>query len=72
MAAQLSTVALDEWRVTFVMAAGTSRRAFVMTIPATGEEGALDGAHQIALGINDASGHVWKLTNEFTAEAVGR
>jgi hypothetical protein len=60
----LSTVALQEFRVTFTLAAGSARRAFVFTIPAVDEKSALAGAYQMALGINDASGHVWKLTDE--------
>ncbi|BAL87355.1 hypothetical protein AMIS_21350 [Actinoplanes missouriensis 431] len=64
----LQTVALAEWRVAFVMAAGQSRRMFLFTIPAVDEESALAGAHLIADGINEASGHVWKLTSEFSAE----
>lgn len=72
MSNQLQTIALDEWRITFVMTAGQTRRAFTMTIPATDEKGALLGAHQIASGINESSGHVWKAGDEFTAELVTR
>lgn len=64
---KLNTVELTEWRITFVMAAGKSRRTFEMTIPATDRDSAVYGAHQIAMGINDATGHVWKLTDGFTA-----
>jgi hypothetical protein len=66
----LSTVALQEFRVTFTMAAGSARRAFVFTIPATDEEGALTGARLIADAIYDAAGHVWKLTDDFTVEVA--
>lgn len=65
-----SIAGLEDWKVTFVMAAGQWRRTFEMTIPAADEESALAGAHQIAIGINDSSGHVWKMTKEFTAEVA--
>ncbi len=70
MSSTLETVALTEWRITFVMVAGKTRRAFVMTIPAVNERSALNGVYLIADGINEASGHVWKLTDDFTAEQV--
>lgn len=68
--AGLSTVALDEYRLTFVMVTGRTRRTFVMTIPAASEEHAKNGALGLAYAINDASAHVWKMTGEVTAEAV--
>lgn len=70
MSQALETAALGEWRVTFTMHAGEARRVFVMSIPAVDEEHALHGAHQIALGINEATGYVWKLTSEFAAEVA--
>lgn len=66
-----TSVALDDYRVSFVMAAGNSRRTFTITIPATSEKAARDGAEQIAWGINEVSGHVWKMTAEVRVEAVG-
>lgn len=66
--AGLSTVALDEYRVTFTMAAGQARRTFIMTIPAASEEHALHGALGLAYAINVASGRIWKTAGEVTAE----
>ncbi|GIM88841.1 hypothetical protein [Paractinoplanes toevensis] len=61
---------LHEWRVTFTMGAGSARRAFVVQIPAVDEEHARKGAFGLALAINDAAGHVWKIGDEAVIERV--
>lgn len=61
---------LQEWRVTFTMAAGSARRTFVFTLPAASENHAKDGAYGLAYAVNDASRHVWKTTSEITVEKV--
>jgi hypothetical protein len=68
--AAASRIELAEWRVTFTMAAGEWRRTFSFDIPAASEEQALDGARGLAYAINDASAHVWKVTDAITATAV--
>jgi hypothetical protein len=61
---------LNDYTVTFTMRAGTERRAFTVVIPAVDQVYAIDGAYQIALGINDASGHIWKIPAEFGVAAA--
>lgn len=73
----MTTIAdLQDWRVTFTMRTmDDQERTFSLVIPATHHQAALDGAHDLAYVINDASGHVWKITEERRAELdcyVGR
>lgn len=64
---------MDDYAVTFTMRAGEDRRTFTLVIPALDKVYAIDGAYQIALGINEASGQVWKIPAEFgVATAVTR
>jgi hypothetical protein len=62
---------LADWRVTFVMAARDQRRTFSLVIPAVDQEHALDGAYGLAYAINEASSHIWKITDERSAELSG-
>lgn len=65
------SVALTDWDVTWVMAAGTSRREFRLRVPATDERGARDAAYRMGLAINEGSGYIWKITEQVTATEVG-
>lgn len=67
---ELETIALDEWEVTFVMAAGEQRREWTVQVPASDEKHALDAAYGIAWAINEGAEHVWKITDERRAKRV--
>lgn len=56
---------LADYRVTFAMRADDEFREFSLIIPATDEKAAGYGAYQIGLGINEASGHVWKFYGDW-------
>jgi hypothetical protein len=61
---------MEDYAVTFTMHAGYERRTFTLVIPAVDKVYAIDGAHQIAVAINEASGHVWKIPAEFGVGTV--
>lgn len=66
---------LQDWTVTFPMQAGDAKRSFTVTIPAADSASAEKAAVGIALSINEATGHVWKVPGDWRvavnlAEAV--
>lgn len=66
----VQTVALEEWRVTFVMTAGKLRRPFVFPIPASSYQAALTAAYELARVVHDATDGVWTPSDEFSVEVT--
>lgn len=59
---------LSEWVISFTMkASDTEPRRFSLTIPAADHADAVHGAHQLAMAVNEGSGHVWKMTDDVSA-----
>lgn len=63
---------LRDWRITVVMAAGSERRSFTVTVPAVGQEAARTAAYGLGWAINEGSGHLWKITDEILVEEATR
>lgn len=50
-----------DYEVTFTMRAGEQKREFSLVIPALDRQAAADACYHIQWGVNEASGHLWKI-----------
>jgi hypothetical protein len=72
------TKQLDEWEITTVLArqpqpdGPRQERIFTFVIPAVDEESAKRAGIEMAMGINEGSGHQWKLADDEDGPKVRR